>query len=109
MILPGACYVEFALEAAIKGTRPEPKIIKDLKFNNILPLHDHLVRTVECTKETSGQDEWYNFTISHVTDQGDKILSSAIIGSFESNGNEEVFTLSEACTFLDLSQKYFLF
>ena len=99
VILPGACYVELALEAAIKKTKPEPAIVKNLKFSNILPLHDHLVRTVECTKKAQNEDDWFKFKIVHVTEQGNVVLSSAFLGSFESKDSETALTLSDASKF----------
>lgn len=96
VILPGACYVELALEATIKRNKPEPAVVKNLRFTNILPLHDHLVRTVECVKEASSQDELSEFTIVHVTEQGDVALSTASLVSFETKGNDTMLTLSEA-------------
>ena len=96
MILPGACYVELALEATIRRNNTEAAIIKNLRFLNVLPLHDHLVRTVECVKEASSQDKLSEFRIVHVTDQGDVTISSASLVSFESKGNGVMLTLSEA-------------
>ena len=103
VILPGACYVELALEATIKNIKPEPAIVKNLKFSNILPLHDHLVRTVECTKKAQNEADWFKFKIVHVTEQGNVVLSSAFLGSFESKDVEAALTLFNASKFLKLA------
>ena len=96
VILPGACYVELALEATIKSNKPEPAVVKNLRFTNVLPLHEHLVRTVECIKEGSSSDELSEFTIVHVMEQGDVTLSTASLVSFENRGDETMLTLSDA-------------
>ena len=96
VILPGACYVELALEASITSNKLEPAIVKNISFDNVLPLHEHVIRKVKCTKVVSDQGESFQFEIIHVTDQGDVPLSSATLISFEKKSIGPTFTLCEA-------------
>lgn len=99
MILPGACYVELALEAFIATNEIKPAMIKGIKFNNVLPLHEHVIRQIKCVKERSAENESYEFKVIHVTDKGEINLSTATSLPFDGIRSEKTLTLQDACKY----------
>ncbi len=97
IILPGACYVELALEAALWDTKIEPVIVKNMTFQNILPLHERLVRTVKCSKTLSENRVTYDFNA--INSEDDIKLAFAKLFLFNQKGIEESLTLAEARKF----------
>ena len=103
MLFPGACYIELAFEAAVMNNKIQPLTLRNLVYKNILPLDDNSLRTIRCTREASSDSMRDLFTVTHVTDQGEVILSTADIIIQDRQHSDEVMPFSEAC-----KSKYFI-
>ena len=91
--------MEQALEAAL-GTNFDQILVRDLVFHNILPMSDDLVRKIRCSK--SDAEDVQDFKVFCETDQGDMILATAKLTTFNKKSTQESFTLSDA-------REYFIF
>eukprot|EP00794_Sanderia_malayensis_P013962 gene13962-15419_t len=94
IIMPGACYVELALEAALWDTNVEPVVVKDLAFKNTLALHERMIRPVKFTKEQSVDERYFDFNAINCDD--DVLLSSAKLFLFHQKTSGPSLTLAEA-------------
>ena len=87
-----------ALEAALVGTNIEPVMVKNVMFQNILPLHENLVRKVRCEKRQSDFEGIHDFRVIHETEQGDVAISQAKLISFRGMTKGYSIALSQAST-----------
>ena len=88
-----------ALEAALVGTKIEPVMVKNIMFQNILPLHENLVRKIKCEKRQSDFEGIHDFRIIHETEQGDVAMSQAKLISFRGMARGYSAALSQASTY----------
>ena len=105
VILPGATYVEMAFEAILQGEEIEPVMVKDLNFYNILPLPKQVVRLVRSQMKEKENEDMKEFSIRHVTEQGEIQLAKAFVKIIKSAAKREGIPFNKAgklvkCTFL---------
>lgn len=98
IILPGALYVEMALEAAL-GTNFDQILVTDLVFHSILPMSEELVRVIRCSKTDTECKDTRNFKVICNTEQGDITLATAKLATFVKTATKESFTMSQACEY----------
>ena len=90
--------MEQALEAAL-GTNFDQILVRDLVFHNILPMSDDLVRKIRCSKKDAESKDAQDFKVFCETDQGDMILATARLTTFNKRSTQESFTLCKACEY----------
>ena len=98
IILPGALYVEMALEAAL-GTNFDQVLVKDLVFHSILPMSEELIRVIRCSKTDTECKGTHNFKVMCKAEKGDITLATAKLATFTKTASKESFTLSQACEY----------
>ena len=96
--MPGACYIEMALEASTISNKTGPVVLKDVVFQNILPLNEHIVRKVKCVKSKLACDDLHDFSVFHFTEQGDVPLARATLVSIYQKADENAISIAEAST-----------
>ena len=76
-----------------------PLVIRNVQFKNILPLNENVIRKIRCTKRTSTDGKSDKFEITHVTGQGEIVLSTADVMELDRDCSNDVLAFSEACKF----------
>ena len=97
VLFPGAGFIELAFEAAILGNKIQPLIIRNVRFKSPLALNESMICKIRCTKKTSNDGGYDKFEVTHVTGQGEHILSTAEIMTVDRDHSDKTFNFSDAC------------
>ena len=76
-----------------------PLVVRNVQFKNILPLNENVIRKIRCTKRTSTDGKSDKFEITHLTGQGEIVLSTAEISTISREASDNSLRFSEACEF----------
>ena len=74
-----------------------PLVIRNVQFKNILPLNENVIRKIRCTKRTSADGKSDKFEVTHITGQGEIVLSTAEVAAISREASDNSLHFSEAC------------
>ncbi len=89
--------MEMAFDAILMDTKIESLVLKDVVFQNTLPLNENSVRSIKCTKVRHAGRALDEFKITLMAEHGEVVLSTAKLKQYRKSGDNNVLTMAKAC------------